>query len=153
MKYNPFLITGYKSTEYFCDRVIESDKLRNALENQRNITLISSRPMGKTGLIRHVFNQLSNNSTIVPIYFDIMTTTGFAEFVEVFSNAMLLSLSKSQSRWKEVWTIQLQESFCLSTNLPRPVVCHRLFPGQVFRTMDQVNINLKNLLPSWIVCF
>lgn len=101
MKHNPFLITGYKSPEYFCDREIDSDKLRNALENQRNITLISSRRMGKKGLIRHVFNLLSSNTTIVPIYFDIMATTGFDEFVEVFSNAVFLSLSKSEARWKE----------------------------------------------------
>jgi len=100
MKQNPFLITGYKSSEYFCDRVIESTKLKDAIDNQRNITLISSRRMGKTGLILHVFDQLSADSSKVPIYFDIMGTTGFDEFVKVFCNAVLQALSKTEGAWK-----------------------------------------------------
>lgn len=100
MKYNPFLITGYKSPEYFCNRVIEADRLQNAIDNQRNMTLISSRRMGKTGLIMHVFDQLSSNSSYIPVYFDIMGTTGFDEFTEVFCNAVLQTVPKTESAWK-----------------------------------------------------
>ena len=100
MKHNPFLITGYKSSEYFCDREIESNKLKDAIDNQRNITLISSRRMGKTGLIKHVFDQISTDSSKVPIYFDIMGTTGFDEFVKVFCNAVLQAMSKTEHAWK-----------------------------------------------------
>jgi len=101
MKFNPFLITGYKSSEYFCDREIESEKLKDAIDNQRNITLISSRRMGKTGLIMHVFDQVSSDSSKVPIYFDIMGTTGFDEFVKVFCNAVLQAMSKTEQAWKK----------------------------------------------------
>ncbi|MDR1698836.1 MAG: ATP-binding protein, partial [Prevotellaceae bacterium] len=34
--YNPFLIAGYYSPEYFCDREPETAKLISALENDRN---------------------------------------------------------------------------------------------------------------------
>jgi len=100
MKYNPFLITGYKSPEYFCDREAESARLREAIENQRNITLISSRRMGKTGLILHTFNQLSKDKSRLPIYFDIMGTTGLDEFAEVFSNAVIRAISRSNNALK-----------------------------------------------------
>ncbi len=53
---NPFLLSGYISPEYFCDREEESRKLLSALRNGRNITLVSPRRMGKTGLLRHIFH-------------------------------------------------------------------------------------------------
>ena len=52
---NPFLITGYQGPDYFCDREKETASLMSALKNGRNITLISPRRMGKTGLIKNVF--------------------------------------------------------------------------------------------------
>jgi len=47
--YNPFLIAGYYSPEFFCDRETETTKIISALENGRNISLISPRRFGKTG--------------------------------------------------------------------------------------------------------
>ena len=46
---NPFVIYGYKGTEYFCDRKKETDLIMKALQNERNIVLISPRRIGKTG--------------------------------------------------------------------------------------------------------
>jgi uncharacterized protein len=100
MKQNPFPITGYISTEYFCNRELETERLLNAINNQRNVTLISARRMGKTGLIMHVFDQLPKKSSQIPIYFDILATTAMNEFAEVFSNAVLRSISKTESAWK-----------------------------------------------------
>lgn len=45
---NPFLIAGYHSPEYFCDRLKETETITNALQNERNITLIAARRMGRT---------------------------------------------------------------------------------------------------------
>lgn len=100
MEHNPFLITGYKSREYFCDREKETDRLLNAIENQRNITLISSRRMGKTGLILHAFSHISKDKSRLPIYFDIMGTTGLDEFAEVFSNAVIRAISRTDKALK-----------------------------------------------------
>ena len=70
--YNPFLISGYYSPEYFCDRKIESDTIINAMHNNRNITLVAPRRMGKTGLIKHVFYKLQEEQpNIVTLYIDI----------------------------------------------------------------------------------
>ena len=57
MNQNPFIISGYISPEYFCDREEETARMLNAIENGRHITLFSPRRMGKTGLIRHLFYQ------------------------------------------------------------------------------------------------
>ena len=100
MKHNPFLITGYKSQEFFCDRRIETGRLISAIENQRNITLISSRRMGKTGLIKHVFSHILKDKSQLPIYFDIMGTTALDEFAEVFSNAVIRTISRTESALK-----------------------------------------------------
>ncbi|WP_052180777.1 hypothetical protein [Alistipes sp. ZOR0009] len=54
---NPFLVTGYHSPAYFCDRRAEAERIVNALLNGRNLTLISPRRMGKTGLIQHIFEK------------------------------------------------------------------------------------------------
>ena len=52
---NPFIINGYISPTYFCDRKAESEMLIRQITNGNNTALISTRRMGKTGLIRHCF--------------------------------------------------------------------------------------------------
>lgn len=49
---NPFLIYGYASLRYFCDQTEETEKMLSALENGRNIALITFRRIGKTGFIK-----------------------------------------------------------------------------------------------------
>ena len=83
---NPFLLNGYKGPELFCDREIESEKLYNAIDNERNVTLTSVRKMGKSGLIKHVLHQLMQNNKEYSVYYlDIYHTENFADFLEVFS--------------------------------------------------------------------
>ena len=86
---NPFIIFGYLSPDYFCDREIETEKIISALDNGRNITLLSLRRMGKTGLIYHVFHQLSEKTKDRLIYFDIMPTSNLNEFIREFSKAII----------------------------------------------------------------
>ena len=61
---NPFVISGYISSDYFCNRELETEKIISALKNERNITLLSLRRIGKTGIIKHVFNQLSASENL-----------------------------------------------------------------------------------------
>ena len=99
---NPFLITGYQGPEYFCDRKSETGTIVSALKNGRNITLISPRRMGKTGLIKHVFHQLQTQEKgAACFYLDIFPTQNLSEFVAMFGRAVLGKLdSFSQSALK-----------------------------------------------------
>ena len=72
---NPFLITGYHSPEYFCDREQETEGMIKALYNGRNVTLIAPRRMGKTGLVKNVFYKLREQEPdTVTFYMDIYST-------------------------------------------------------------------------------
>ena len=90
---NPFLITGYYSPKYFCDRVQETKAMTDALHNGRNITLVAPRRMGKTGLIKNVFYKLKEQkSEIVTLYMDIFPTQSTADFIHLFASTVLGSL-------------------------------------------------------------
>ncbi len=71
-EYNPFLLQGYGDPDNFCDRVQELRFLHEARTNQRNVTIISLRRLGKTALIRHYF---SGPVKFIPVFVDIYRTT------------------------------------------------------------------------------
>ena len=87
---NPFVTYGYKGSEYFCDREQETKTIISALENERNITLVSPRRMGKTGLIHHVFSHLEHLQPEVKcFYVDIFPTKNLQQLVQALSRAIL----------------------------------------------------------------
>ena len=61
---NPFITSGYISPAYFCDRKKESEILIREVTNGNNIAIISTRRMGKTGLIQHCFQKRFKNTII-----------------------------------------------------------------------------------------
>ncbi len=71
-EYNPFLLQGYAGEDTFCDRVEELAFLREAMANQRNVTLISLRRLGKTALLRHFF---ASQRRFTPVFVDLYRTT------------------------------------------------------------------------------
>lgn len=85
---NPFFISAYGGPEYFCDREAEVRKLRGAVENGRNVTLLAARRIGKTGLIHHFFNSLAGDN-LPTIYVDIFATQNLAEFTRRFASAVI----------------------------------------------------------------
>lgn len=89
--YNPFLVYGYNSPEYFCDREKETDKMISALLNERNLTLISPRRMGKTGLIKNVFYRMKReeNPNAVYFYMDIYSTRDLRAFIQLLAQNVL----------------------------------------------------------------
>lgn len=97
--YNPFLIAGYHSPEFFCDRETETTTILDALYNGRNVTLIAPRRMGKTGLIQHTFYRLKEQaSDIVTLYLDIYSTQSLGDFVRLFANAVLGKLDTTPQK-------------------------------------------------------
>lgn len=100
---NPFSITSYIGKEYFCDREIETAQLNEALLNRRNITLISPRKMGKTGLIKHVFQQIRPQD-VYCFYVDIYNTSNLHEFTKTFAEVVLTKRVTpfSERIWKDI---------------------------------------------------
>ena len=87
---NPFVYKGYDGPAYFCDREKETENLISALKDGRNITLLSPRKIGKTGLIKHVFNRISSTEKdAVCIYVDIFSTQNLHDFVQVLGAAIV----------------------------------------------------------------
>ncbi len=78
---NPFYITGIIPEAYFCDREKETSWMVRTLENKAHILLTSPRRMGKTQLIRHVFEQPSIKDNYYTFYTDIYPTTSLNELV------------------------------------------------------------------------
>lgn len=78
---NPFYITGIIPEPYFCDREKETAWMVRTLENRAHILLSSPRRMGKTQLIRHVFEQPSVKDNCYTFYTDIYPTTSLHELV------------------------------------------------------------------------
>ena len=95
---NPFLLTGYVSPDYFCDREQETQKLISALQNGRNVTLISPRRMGKTGLIRHIFHQMEAEKQAKCYYVDLYKTDSLASLVEQLASVVLGSLDTTEAK-------------------------------------------------------
>lgn len=102
MKTNPFLISGYISPVYFCDREKETETMLEAVTNNRHLTLISPRRMGKTGLIKHLFYLGSKSKLFIPVYIDILATTSLKEFTEAFGKSVMSALARNETAMKKI---------------------------------------------------
>lgn len=89
---NPFYITGIIPEPYFCDRKKETVWITQTLENKAHILLTSPRRMGKTQLIRHVFEQPSIKNNFYTFYTDIYSTTSLHELVLFLSKEIYSAL-------------------------------------------------------------
>ena len=96
---NPFIITAdYYGPEYFCDRQAETEALESNIANGRNTVLISSRRMGKSGLIAHVFNRAFVKSSFKTFSIDLYPTSSLAELILLLAKEITGPLkSKGQS--------------------------------------------------------
>lgn len=74
--------------ENFIDRVRETQRLKNDFENGTNVILISPRRMGKTSLVKHVINQMDNDSIQV-VYLDIYDCRSEYDFYNRLAVALL----------------------------------------------------------------
>lgn len=101
---NPFVIYGYKGSEYFCDRVEETKTVAGALQNERNIVLVSPRRIGKTGLIHHVFEYIHiNEPEAICFYMDINATRNFTQFIQLLAKTVVGKVDTfSQSMMRKV---------------------------------------------------
>ena len=108
---NPFITSGYESAEYFCDREQESENLIREVTNGNNLALISTRRMGKTGLIQHCFNNPEIKGNYYTFFVDIYATKSLRDLVFSLSRVIVDGLKPFgkkaiESFWNSVKSLQ-----------------------------------------------
>lgn len=93
---NPFPITGYHGPEYFCDREVEFQRLREAVRNGRNLTLVARRRLGKTSLLHHFAAQApKDRPSWQVVYIDLIKTQSLRGMYELISRSLFAEKRKS----------------------------------------------------------
>ena len=146
---NPFVYQGYESPNYFCDRTEETENIISALRNGRNITLISPRKIGKTGLISHVFHHINEQeSDIICIYIDVFSTNTLQEFVETISKAVIEdALNREKSFMTKILDFfkGLRPTITPDLLTGMPTVSVSVVPTQVDYTLKSIFAHLEGL--------
>ncbi len=85
---NPFVIKSYESKEFFCDREEELQIMLQNCINKTDMTLVSRRRMGKTGLVFRLFDELnSTHPEIFTVYLDIFISRNLDDFIKLFAES------------------------------------------------------------------
>ena len=77
------------SADYFCDRQQESEQLVREVMNGNNLALVSTRRMGKTGLIRHCFQFPEIKQGYYTFFIDIYDSRSLRDLVFALSKEIL----------------------------------------------------------------
>jgi uncharacterized protein len=138
--YNPFLTTSYIDEEHFCDRIEESNQLIGNINNGTNTTLFALRRLGKTGLVSHVFHQLTKKKKVACIYIDIYQTQNLKELTNTLANAIYNKFPKNRGIGKQFWE---------AIKLFRPVVSIDSMSGAPELSLDiSTPKQFENTLPQ-----
>ena len=89
---NPFILYGYESEKYFCDRKTETQDLKRLVTNGNHVALIAPRRIGKTGLIENLFHQKDIQKDYYTFLIDIYATKNIEELIMAMGASMLSSL-------------------------------------------------------------
>lgn len=89
---NPFILYGYESEKYFCDRKTETQELKRLVTNGNHVALIAPRRIGKTGLIENLFHQKDIQRDYYTFLVDIYATKNIEELIMAMGSSMLSSL-------------------------------------------------------------
>jgi len=95
MKLNPFMVSGFLSKAYFCDREEELSSLLQHIENQRNIVIYGNRRMGKTALIKCLFESLKNQK-MECFHVDIMACQNLNSMIQLIGKAVINKYGKNK---------------------------------------------------------
>ena len=85
---NPFVL-NYNSN-YFCDRKNELSQLAENIDNRRNTLVHSPRRMGKSAMIKHLFNGLEKQKSYDTIFIDLFATTNMEALIKIFVEKILV---------------------------------------------------------------
>lgn len=127
---NPFVIKAYESRELFCDRENELQlMLRNCI-NHTDMTLISQRRMGKTGLILRLFDEIATvHPDIRTIYVDIFSSRSIDDFIKLLAEATMRAFKPKTSLGEKliafIKTMRPQLSFDSITGEPQLMITYQ----------------------------
>lgn len=94
---NAFLLQGYHSKAYFCNREDELALLKSHQENERNVVLFSWRRLGKSALIQRFIKEEERSEKIEAVYVDLMATTNTKEAIELIIKSVYNKFGKTKS--------------------------------------------------------
>ncbi len=97
----PFPTTGYYGPKFFCDRKEETETLISNINGGQSTTLVAIRRIGKTGLIKHLQYNMSEN--LICIYTDILATENSVDFLNALTTAILNSVPEKTGIGKRIW--------------------------------------------------
>lgn len=127
---NPFIIKSYESKDLFCDREEELQlMLRNCI-NGTDMTLISQRRVGKTGLVLRLFDELHDvRPDIHTIYFDIFASRNIDDFIKLMAEATMKQFPSKTSMGEKLLTfiksLRPQLSFDTITGEPQLQIAYQ----------------------------
>ena len=102
---NPFTIKAYESKELFCDREEELQLMLRNCVNCTDMTLISQRRIGKTGLVLRLFDELKDvKPDIHTIYLDIFASRNIDDFIKLMAEAAMRSFQPKTSIGEKLLT-------------------------------------------------
>jgi len=97
----PFPTVGYYGPKYFCDRETETETLIGNIKGGQSTTLVAIRRIGKTGLIKHLQEKLSNKN--ICVYVDILPTENSSDFLNSLATAILNAVPEKTSIGSKIW--------------------------------------------------
>lgn len=153
---NPFILSPYEGKEFFCDREKETATIIDDLNNGVNVTLISPRRYGKTGLVYRVMDELSQvNPKTIRCYCDIYSADSLEGFVKLFSEAVVRSV-KVESAIKKFFSvfggIRPLLSYDPITGSPQVSITYQS-EGQKLDTLRNIFDFLGNQKKKFVVAF
>ena len=104
--FNPFIVKGYVSEEYFCDCKKETQMILDNIKNGSDSTIISPRKIGKTGLILHILDRI--NRTLPPfdtLYVDIFSALNLDDMIRIMAENILAQYPVRTSLGKRFLTL------------------------------------------------
>jgi AAA+ ATPase superfamily predicted ATPase len=95
---NPFLLGGYHSSDYFCDRESKLAALNNHLHNGRNVVLFSWRRMGKSALIKRFLIEKERSGKVEAVYVDLLASRNMEQAIELIVEAVYQRFGKTKEQ-------------------------------------------------------
>ena len=122
--HNPFVVKGRIPDEYFCDRVAETEKLTRELMSGNDVVVMSSRRLGKTGLIQHCFDQPLIAERYYTFFVDILETSSLRDFTYLLSRNIFEELKPLGSKFTSAFvqtlkSLQAGWGYDHTTGLPK----------------------------------